>query len=257
MTIRRDAPPTFLQLTGHPVRWQLLRALAHSDQRVNELSAAVGRAQNAISYHLSRLRAGGLVSVHRSSADGRDSYYRIEMTHCREQLAAAGAALHPGLVPHLPPGPIRRGQGAPVPVLFLCTGNSARSQIAEALLRHGGGDRFAPQSAGSHPKPLHPNAVRVMREYGIDISDQRTKHLDEVGSERFQVVITLCDKVREICPDFPGRPDSIHWSIPDPAAAGGRSAASYSAFQRTAEDLHTRIGFLIDHLDDTGQRVSA
>jgi ArsR family transcriptional regulator, arsenate/arsenite/antimonite-responsive transcriptional repressor / arsenate reductase (thioredoxin) len=142
-------------------------------------------------------------------------------------------------------------------VLFLCTGNSARSQIAEALLRHVGGDRFIPQSAGSHPKPLHPDAVRVMREYGIEIGDQRSRHLDEVSSQRFQVVITLCDKVREVCPDFPGRPDTMHWSIPDPAAAGARGAASYAAFQRTAQDLLTRIEFLIQDIDDTGQRVSA
>ena len=177
------APPTFLQLAGHATRWQLLRVLAHSDQRVTELSSAVGLAQNAASYHLSRLRAGGLVSVRRSSADGRDSYYRIELTHCREQLAAAGIALHPGLVLNqlsgVPArGPMRR-RGASVRVLFLCSGNSARSQIAEALLRQVGGAEFTARSAGSHPKPLHPNAVRVMREYGIDLSDHRAKHFDE------------------------------------------------------------------------------
>ena len=115
-------------------------------------------------------------------------------------------------------------------VLFLCTGNSARSQIAEALLAHAAGGRVEVASAGSHPKPLHPNAVRVMRAYGIDLTGARSKHLDEVTGRRFDYVITLCDKVREVCPELPGHPEPIHWSIPDPAAAGtGR--ASYPAFR--------------------------
>jgi ArsR family transcriptional regulator, arsenate/arsenite/antimonite-responsive transcriptional repressor / arsenate reductase (thioredoxin) len=128
-------------------------------------------------------------------------------------------------------------------VLFLCTGNSARSQIAEALLQQAAGDRVMVASAGSHPKPLHPTAVRVMREYGVDIAGRRSKHLDEFASRRFDQVITLCDKVREVCPEFPGQPESIHWSIPDPATTGG-----YAAFRAVAADLHTRIGFLTEAL---------
>jgi protein-tyrosine-phosphatase len=105
-------------------------------------------------------------------------------------------------------------------------------------------------SAGSHPKPVHPDAVRVMRTYGIDLSGRRSKHLDEVTGRRFDYVITLCDKVREICPGFPGGPEAIHWSIPDPAAAGsGRS--SYPAFRAVAADLHARIGFLTQAIAPT------
>lgn len=129
-------------------------------------------------------------------------------------------------------------------VLFLCTGNSARSQMAEAFLADASGGRVEVASAGSHPKPLHPNAVRVMRSYGIDLTERRSKHLDDVAGRRFDYVITLCDKIREVCPELPGHPESIHWSIPDPAAAGtGR--AGYPAFRVVAADLHTRIGFLI------------
>jgi protein-tyrosine-phosphatase len=133
-------------------------------------------------------------------------------------------------------------------VLFLCTGNSARSQIAEALLTHTGGGAFEAASAGSHPKPLHRNAVRVMRTRGIDISGNRSKHLDELASQRFDVVITLCDRVREVCPEFPSRPQLAHWSIPDPARDAVTERASYPAFERTAAELETRIRFLVPQL---------
>lgn len=236
----------FLRLAGDSLRWRLLSELARSDRRVGELTAAVGRPQNAVSYHLGRLRAGGLVSMRRSSADGRDSYYRIELARCGQLLAATGAALHPGLTATLatpatsanPAG--RRRRAAPVRVLFLCTGNSARSQIAEAFLAHLAAGRVEAASAGSHPKPLHPDAVRVMRSYGIDLSGRRSKHLDEFTGRRLDYVITLCDKVREVCPEFPGGPAAIHWSIPDPAADGTGRAA----FRAVAADLHTRIGYL-------------
>jgi len=158
-------------------------------------------------------------------------------------LAATGAALHPGLggVVNLA---ARHQRTAPVRVLFLCTGNSARSQIAEAFLAQASGARVEVASAGSHPKPLHPNAVRVMRSYGVDLTGAHSKHVDEVTGRRFDYVITLCDKVREVCPEFPGHPEPIHWSIPDPAATGtGR--AGYAAFRAVAADLHTRIGFLL------------
>src|SRR4051812_20582008 len=91
------SPPAFLRLAGDPLRWRLLSELARSDRRVWELTGLVGHQQNAVSYHLGRLRDGGLVSMRRSSADGRDSYYRIELDRCGQLLAAAGAALHPGL----------------------------------------------------------------------------------------------------------------------------------------------------------------
>ena len=234
------SPPAFLRLAGDPLRWRLLSELARSDRRVGELTALVDQRQNAVSYHLGRLRAGGLVSMRRSSADGRDSYYRIELARCGRLLAATGAALHPALGDPVTPAALGRRVAR---VLFVCTGNSARSQIAEALLAHAAAERVEVASAGSDPKPLHPNAVQVMREYGIDLAGRRSKHLDEFTGRHFDYVITLCDKVREVCPEFRGGPEAIHWSIPDPAAAGtGR--ASYPAFRAVAAELHTRIGFL-------------
>jgi ArsR family transcriptional regulator, arsenate/arsenite/antimonite-responsive transcriptional repressor / arsenate reductase (thioredoxin) len=129
-------------------------------------------------------------------------------------------------------------------VLFLCTGNSARSQIAEALCEQLSGGAVSAASAGSHPKPLHPNAVRVMRERGIDLAGRRSKHLSEFSGRRFDYVISLCDRVREVCPEFPGGPDLIHWSIPDPAREPGSDA-----FERTAAELSTRIEFLIEVIE--------
>jgi protein-tyrosine-phosphatase len=135
--------------------------------------------------------------------------------------------------------------GRPPRVLFLCTGNSARSQIAEALLVARSAGACAAESAGSNPKPLHPEAVRVMAERGIDISTNRTKHLDEFSAQRFDAVITLCDRVREVCPEFPSVAERVHWSIADPAAAGPRGRRSRTAFDDVADELDTRIGYLV------------
>jgi protein-tyrosine-phosphatase len=241
-------PRAFLQLAGHPLRWRLLGDLARSDRTVHELTGLLGQPQNLVSYHLGKLRDAQLVSARRSSADGRDAYYTVDLTRLGGLLAATGGALHPGL--HLiPPDPTSgRPPGVRARVLFLCTGNSARSQMAEALARVRSDGRVEAHSAGSHPKTLHPNAVRAMRdEHGIDIAQHRSKHLSTFTEQRFDRVISLCDRVREICPEFPGNPPAVHWSIPDPAAghADGDDEASYPSFQQTAAELETRIGFLL------------
>lgn len=245
------SPPSFLRLAGHSVRWRLLSELSRSDRRVGELCAASGLSQNLVSYHLGRLRREGIVSRRRSAADGRDSYYLLELDRCGELLAGAGATLHPGLrLAAIPTGariPLARRRRARV--LFLCTGNSARSQMAEAFAERLGAGAIEPHSAGSRPKPLQPNAVRLMRERGIDIAGRRSKHLDEFASERFDYVISLCDRVREVCPEFPGHPNLIHWSIPDPAREGASDKETYPAFQRTAQELSTRISFLLDLIE--------
>jgi protein-tyrosine-phosphatase/DNA-binding transcriptional ArsR family regulator len=251
----RDPSPTpieFLQLVAEPVRWQLLRELARSDRRVNELTELSGRPQNLVSYHLGELRRAGLVAAKRSSADGRDSYYRIDLARCGQLLATTGSALHPGLRLELTadvPPPVA-GRKTPR-VLFLCTGNSARSQIAAALLEQLSNHTVEARSAGSHPKSLHPNAVRVMAERGVDISDRPTTNLRRYARMRFDVVVTLCDKVREVCPEFPKHPDRVHWSIADPALEGDTDAESWPAFERTAADLEERIRFLLPQLITT------
>jgi protein-tyrosine-phosphatase len=236
-----SAPPPFVRLAGHPLRWRLLGELARSDRRVRELVSLVGQPQNLVSYHLGRLRAGQLVAARRSTFDGRDAYYHLDLANCGSALAAAGLALHPGLrlAPVPAAAPARRCR-----VLFLCTGNSARSPVAEALLRQRA-DQVEVASAGSHPKPLHPNVARVLRNYGIELADRAPQHLSALERQRFDYVITLCDRVREVCPEFPGRAEQLHWSIPDPAAPGGTGRDTYPAFARMAAELETRIGFLL------------
>jgi len=250
-------PPAFVRLVAHPLRWKLLTELADSDYRVRELVTLVDQPQNLVSYHLRLLRDGGLVTATRSSFDGRDSYYHLDLDRCADALAETGAALHPALRQErkaAPPFPPAGQQRSPrVAVLFVCTGNSARSPIAEALLRHHTAGRVTVTSAGSRPKPrMHPNTVRVLREaFGIDISGQRPRRLDAVAGRRFDQVITLCDKAREACPDFHHHPRRIHWSISDPAVAGDTDQASYHAFQHTAADINTRIRHLLPVLATT------
>jgi ArsR family transcriptional regulator, arsenate/arsenite/antimonite-responsive transcriptional repressor / arsenate reductase (thioredoxin) len=245
------SPPRFLRLAGHPLRWRLLSELARSDRRVGELCALAGRRQSLVSYHLRQLRDGGLVSMRRSAADGRDTYYVLELARCGELLSRAGVSLHPALAPTARLRAGREPGSTPARVLFLCTGNSARSQIAEALAEQLSNGAVSAASAGSHPKPLHPNALRVMRARGIDLTGRRSKHLGEFAAQRFDHVISLCDRVREVCPEFPGGPELIHWSIPDPAREPGSNDETLPAFERTATELCTRIRFLIEAIEQT------
>src|SRR5438552_1571536 len=250
---RDSGPPGFLQLAGHPVRWRLLRELARSDRQVRELTSLTGHTQPLVSYHLGRLRAAQLVSARRSSADGRDAYYTADLARCGELLAAAGRALHPALGPGQPQAPAPR---APARVLFLCTGNGSRSQLAEALAQRRSGGLVQAFSAGSHPRSLHPNTVRVLAEHGIDVRGRAAKHLSVFAADRFDYVITLCDRVREVCPEFPGHPGYLHWSIPDPAASAGSDEDTYPAFELMAAELETRIEFWLAAISSAPLRTA-
>src|SRR3954466_13149603 len=126
-------------------------------------------------------------------------------------------------------------------VLILCTGNSARSQMAEGWLRHMAGDRFEVESAGVEPSHVRPPAVGVMREVGIDISRHRAKSVDEFAGQDFDYVITVCDNARERCPVFPGKTERIHWSFDDPAAAAGDEEAQLAVFRRVRDAIESRL----------------
>ncbi|HEX8634097.1 MAG TPA: arsenate reductase ArsC [Pyrinomonadaceae bacterium] len=131
-------------------------------------------------------------------------------------------------------------------VLILCTGNSARSQMAEGLLRHDGGERFEVSSAGVSPSRVRPEAVEAMREAGIDISGQRSKSIEEFAGRAFDVVITVCDNAREQCPFFPAATRRIHWSFDDPAAAAGDREARLAVFRRVRDEIRARLaGFAL------------
>jgi arsenate reductase len=126
-------------------------------------------------------------------------------------------------------------------ILVLCTGNSARSQMAEGLLREALGHRFEVHSAGSKPSRVRPEAIAVMREMGIDISGHRSKHLDEYLGTEFRYVITVCDNAAETCPVFPGVAERIHWSFEDPAAVEGDEATRLAAFRRIRDQIAERV----------------
>jgi len=122
-------------------------------------------------------------------------------------------------------------------VLILCTGNSARSQMAEGLLRQMGGDRFEVASAGVSPTRVRPEAIAVMREIGIDISNHYSKSVEQFSGQEFDYVITVCDNANEQCPVFPGRTQRLHWSFDDPAAAEGDEDARLAVFRRVRDEI--------------------
>ena len=126
-------------------------------------------------------------------------------------------------------------------VLVLCTGNSARSQIGEGLFRAEGGERFDVFSAGTKPGFVRPEAIAVMKELGIDISNHRSKSVDEFARQAFDYVVTVCDNARDNCPVFPAGAERIHWSVEDPAAVEGGETERLSAFRSARDQIHARV----------------
>jgi arsenate reductase len=154
-----------------------------------------------------------------------------ELTDLELTIAAAGRA--------------RRNQedamSAPIRVLFVCTGNSARSQIAEALLSDFGGADFETYSAGTNPGVVNPFAVRVLAEIGIDWSGARSKSVTEYLGQSFDYVVTVCDRARQTCPVFPGNHNTLHWGLDDPAEVDGTDDQKLEAFRRTRTEVATRL----------------
>lgn len=260
-------PPPLLRLLAHGLRWRLVEALGRGDRRVQELVELLGEPANLVSYHLRQLRGLALVRGRRGAADGRDVYYSLDLDRVRALYLASAESLHPGFSERK--AGAMDGAGEPgaadgageagaadsaaetsrrVRVLFLCTHNSARSQMAEGILRALGGNRVDVASAGTEATRVHPLAVREMAGRDIDIGGQRSKHLNELIGERFDLVVTVCDTARESCPIFPGDPEQVHWSIADPAAVEG-ARQQQDAFKRAADELTTRVRYLLALLE--------
>lgn len=240
------APPEMLKLVGHPIRWSVLTHLARSDYRVQELVAFLQLPQNLVSYHLRLLRTGSLVTERKSSADERSIYYSLDLEHFRTLYIQAGEQLHPALAEASTPLEDHKSLHKQLRVLFLCTENSARSQMAETLLRHFGHGLIEAYSAGSHPvERVHPLAIQVMERAGFEMSHARPKHVNEFRGQHFTTIVTVCDRVREICPAFPDDTECIHWSFPDPALTEGSESTRYQAFEQISLQLATRIRLLI------------
>jgi protein-tyrosine-phosphatase len=170
----------------------------------------------------------------------------LDLTHFQSVYKLAAASLHPALAEQEPNPAVQLSATSrpPARILFLCTHNSARSQIAEALLRHLGGDAVEVYSAGTQPSRVHPGAVVVLQEQGVDTSFLSSKHLEHFIGQSFDFVITVCDNAREACPIFPGHPERIHWSFPDPSAASDPDEQR-QAFAHTFVEMEKRLKILL------------
>lgn len=244
--IERPAP-SVLKLLAHDLRWTLLQQLTRSDYRVAELIEQVKQPLNLVSYHLRQLRRAGLVRERRSSADERSFYYSLDLERMHTLSLEALSSLHPSLGEQITPAQRTHWQfaGPPPRLLFLCTGNSARSQMAEALVHHLSQGQVQAFSAGSHPAAsVDPLALRALDRLGIQMRQPVPKHLDLFVGQSFDRVVTLCDRVRERCPTWP---DSlpIHWSFPDPSTAQGSETERQEVFDHLAIQLNVRIRLLL------------
>jgi protein-tyrosine-phosphatase/DNA-binding transcriptional ArsR family regulator len=252
----------FLRLVADETRWLIVRMLALSDLRAGEIGAALQLPANALSYHLKRLRTAGVLRDRHSSADARDVYYHLDVARLQDLYAAAGNSLYPGLPQLINAAMAADGEGGgspgsadaplssrttlsrPMRVLFLCTHNSARSQMAEALMRSMGADQVEVYSAGSIPTEVHPEALATLEEVGIDTTGLYAKSLEQFAGEQFDYIITVCDRVRDVCPAFLRDPAQAHWSITDPVEIEDPEQRA-KAFQNTLTELQTRIRYLL------------
>lgn len=149
-----------------------------------------------------------------------------------------------------------RGVAQPIRVLVVCTGNSARSIMAEALMRSKGGDDFEVQSAGTEPRGINPLTVRVLQEAGIDPSFARSKSVNEFLGQTFDYVITVCDQARQTCPVFPGVHQTMHWGYEDPAPAEGTEDERLAVFRRVFTSMGERIGQFVTLARRERERVA-
>ncbi|MGB8344760.1 MAG: ArsR family transcriptional regulator [Ktedonobacteraceae bacterium] len=246
----RSAPGVF-KLLANDLRWQLLTCLARSDYSGQDLVRLLNQPQNLVSYHLRKLREQLVVTEHRSTADERSIYYSLDLEALRSQYLSSAELLHPALSGRPAELPFPAGS-LPRPslrVLFLCTENSARSQMAEALLRHLSQGRIDACSAGSHPTHLHPLARQVLEAHHIPTEGLYAKPVDVFADQLFDRIITVCDRVREACPTFPNDPERIHWSFPDPVQVDGAVEQQYHAFEQTLLQLTMRIRLFMTVLE--------
>lgn len=236
--------PVILKILSNEIRWQIVQHLQSSDLKVSELVGLTAAATNQVSYHLAHMRNLGIVNERRSSADQRVVYYSLDVERLRDLYQQAGAQLHPVLGGEGLAEVAAETPTAPLRMLFLCTHNSARSQMGEGLARHLGKGQIEAFSAGTEATFVKPEAIEVLRQRGIDISAQTSKVLNEYVDQAFDYVITVCDDAREVCPVFPNGKHQLHWSFPDPSGVADPQER-LAAFERVAQQLTTRLNFLL------------
>ena len=226
-----------LRLLADETRWRLIQALRDGDHLVGELVDQTGLPQNLVSYHLGILRQAGLVRLHKSDADGRATYYGVDL--------APLTALYRRLGTDLALPIAARPEALPaLTVVFLCRANSARSQMAEGWLRAMSGGRITVRSAGTEPARLHPQAEQVMTEVGVDIGFQQSKHVDALAQLTPDVVVTVCDIAREACAVWLQAGTRLHWSIADPVAIRNVDER-LRAFRAVRDELRQRVEGLL------------
>ncbi|QDA36007.1 metalloregulator ArsR/SmtB family transcription factor (plasmid) [Paracoccus liaowanqingii] len=234
---------------GHPGRlavFRLLMRFAPRGVRPTEIAQALGLKANTLSHHLSDLTDCGLVAMRR---EGRSLFYSVDLAVAEALLGYLALDLgraRPDLLSPLPTSRETTMRDTGYHVLFICSGNSARSIFAEALLRDLGGDKFVAHSAGTRPgSQLNPFALDVLARNGHDVGAMRSKHLSEFqedGAPVMDFVFTVCDTAAaEECPPWPGQPITGHWGLPDPVKAEGTDAEKALAFARTYGGLRRRI----------------
>ncbi|MCS6937614.1 MAG: protein tyrosine phosphatase [Roseiflexus sp.] len=232
----------FFRLLADPTRCAILMRLARSDERPTELSNSIKQPLETVAAALADLESAGLITSRMSDVGG-ERYYHLDLERFQQRYIRAGGMIHPALAQTIAEAEEEAAPRVKPRVLFLCTHNSARSQMAEGLMRafsHGAIEVF---SAGSEPGQVHPMAIEIMDSMRIDIRGQRSKHYEEFIGQHFDYIITVCDRAREACPVFPGLKESIHWSIPDPAAIENE-AERRRAFHHAATQLANRIRYL-------------
>lgn len=251
---------------GHPDRlavYRLILRFAPRGVRPTEMAEALEMKQNTLSHHLADLTASGLVRVERA---GRSLFYSVDLETTEALIGYLAFdvgrgrpdLLAPFLSPHMK-GPAMRDAG--FNVLFICSGNSARSIFAEALLRDIGKGRFHAHSAGTRPNTqLNPFALEVLARNGHDVSGLRSKHISEFQqpqSPEMDFVFTVCDTAAaEECPPWPGQPITGHWGLPDPVKAEGNEAEKALVFAQTYAALRRRIAAFVELPFDTLNRLS-
>jgi protein-tyrosine-phosphatase/DNA-binding transcriptional ArsR family regulator len=250
---------------GHPGRlavFRLLMRFAPQGVRPTEIATALGLKQNTLSHHLADLTASGLVSVTRV---GRSLYYAVDLEVSEAligYLALDVGRARPDLLASLRSTTKDTAMHEPgFAVLFICSGNSARSIFAEALLRDLGGGKFQSFSAGTRPgSALNPFALEILKRNGHDVSGLRSKHVSEFqkpGSVVMDFVFTVCDTAAaEECPPWPGQPITGHWGLPDPVKASGTDAEKALVFAQTYAALRRRITAFVELPFESLSRMS-